>query len=252
MTSYMVLMSAILGTAFLCSLPAAAAEEAAVEAGPNLPVVGTDGNPVVRESTEWAQINCPLSADAKTPRVLLIGDSISVNYAGGVREGLKGKYHVDNLGTSRSVNDPVLQTQIYSFLQEHRYTLIYFNNGLHGGHQTPEQYASGLRVLTQYLKDNSHSAKLVFATSTPVSQKVEGVAQLSEKNKNVMARNELARALMKELAIQVGDLYGLMVGHIDLHRDGVHFSAEGNVLLSQHITETILEALSSAPPAAPE
>ena len=226
----------------LCSCALAGAEDL----GPNLPVVGTDGGPVLRENTEWAQINCTGDSDPKMPRVLLIGDSISVQYSGGVHEGLRGKYLVDNLGTSRSVNDPVLLTQVQGFLQEHRYQLIYFNNGLHGFHLDGPHYASGLKVLTQFLIDHGNGAKLIFATSTPISDMTEG-HPLTEKNAIVLTRNAAAAELMPGFGIPVDDLYALMVQHLDLHSDTYHFTAPGSALLGQHISATLLAALAPPP-----
>src|ERR1035437_6877487 len=128
------ILIALLGLA----LPLAGAQADGVVVGvspaPPPVVLGIDGGPVVREGTEWAQISNPSDNDLTTPRVLLIGDSISVGYANGVREQLKGKYLVDELGTSRSVNDPIYAAQALMMLQEHHYAAIHFNNGLHGWH----------------------------------------------------------------------------------------------------------------------
>jgi hypothetical protein len=236
MTCYPLLACGLLLALFSCAL--ASAEEL----GPILPVVGTEGGPVVRESTEWAQINCFGDNDPKTPRVLLIGDSISVQYSGVVRDGLKGKYLVDNLGTSRSLNDPVLLTQVQSFLQEHRYAAIYFNNGLHGFHLERPQYAAALKVLTQFLIDHGNGAKLIFATSTPLSDMTEG-HPLAKNNAIVLERNAAAAELMPGFGIPVDDLYALMVAHLDLHSDTYHFTHDGSVLLGNQVAQTLLTAL---------
>ena len=249
MTCYPFLAVGILLAFISCGLATGAdapATPATPDLGPNLPVVGTDGGPVVREGTEWAIINCFGDNNPQMPRVLLIGDSISAQYSGVVRDALQGKYLVDNLATSRSVNDPVLHTQILSFLQEHRYTLIYFNNGLHGFHLDGPHYAAGLKVLTQFLRDHGNGAKLIFATSTPLSDMTEG-HPLTKNNAIVLERNAAAQELLPGFGLPLDDLYALMVAHLDLHSDMYHFTHDGSVLLGTHIAQTILAALASPP-----
>jgi hypothetical protein len=214
-----------------------------VSPAPPAPVLGIDGLPVVRESTEWAQIWNPGDDDLKTPRVLLIGDSISVGYGEGVRTLLQGQYLVDGLGTSRSVNDPILADEMLMMLKEHQYVAIHFNNGLHGQHLDGPAYLSGLRAFTKLLVANAAGAKLVWATSTPVTEAGQ-THPLAKQNDMVIARNALAAQLMAELGIPTDDLYAAVVGQGELWSpDGVHLLAPGYQILSKSVADSVLKAL---------
>src|SRR4051812_33030943 len=123
----------------------------------------------------------PVEDDPKLPRVLLIGDSISMGYTLPVRELLKGKANVhripDNCGpTERGLS------QLDKWLGDGKWDVIHFNFGLHDlkyldangkyvdpskGKQVapPEVYERNLRELVARLKKTG--AKLIFATTTP-------------------------------------------------------------------------------------
>ena len=229
--------SLLIVLALVVPLAVCAAEDPAAPAV----VLGIDGRPVVREGTEWAQISNPSDNATDLPRVLLIGDSISVNYAGQVRELLKGKYYVDALGTSRSVNDPILADQALMMLKEHQYAVVHFNNGLHGGHLDGEGYLSGLSAFTKILMDNARGAKLIWGSSTGTTQVVDGARVYSAGNQKVLDRNAIALKLMGELGIPVDDLYGAIDGKFNLWSpDGVHLNKDGYQVLANSIAASIL------------
>ncbi|MDG1895949.1 MAG: hypothetical protein P8J37_13670 [Fuerstiella sp.] len=122
---------------------------------------------------------------AGLPRVLLIGDSISIGYTVPVRELLKGKANVHrpltNCGpTTKGV------TEIKKWLGDGKWNVIHFNFGLHdlkymgpkgqnladpnadGSHQQvpPVEYEANLRKLVAVLKNTD--AKLIWRSTTPV------------------------------------------------------------------------------------
>lgn len=234
-------MSTIQALLTLLALVLPLAVYAAEEAAAPPVVLGIDGKPVVREATEWAQISNPNNTSTDLPRVLLIGDSISVNYAGLVRDLLKGKYYVDALGTSRSVNDPILADQALMMLKEHQYAVIHFNNGLHGNHLDAEGYLSGLTAFTKILQDNARGAKLIWASSTGVTTLQEGQRVYSPRNQKVIERNAVAAKLMGELGIPVNDLYQAIDGKFSLwSNDGVHLNKDGYQVLANAIAAAIL------------
>src|SRR6476620_8337228 len=107
------------------------------------------------------------------PRVLLIGDSISMGYTLPVRELLAGRANVhrvaDNCGpTSKAVQD------LDAWRGTSRWDVIHFNGGIwdahvleDGTHRVPvEQYRKNLEQLVTRLK--STQARLIWATTTPV------------------------------------------------------------------------------------
>lgn len=62
---------------------------------------------VPREASEWCNIWISHADKNDLPRVLMIGDSISVGYFADVEKQMAGKAYVARLSTSRCVGDPV-------------------------------------------------------------------------------------------------------------------------------------------------
>ena len=109
--------------------------------------------------------------DPALPRVLIIGDSISVGYTPRIRKLLKGKANVHRPKTNcrwpAYGNENVLQ-----WIGDEKWDLIHFNFGLwdwYGWKQehkaTPDSYAKNLEGIVKKLR--SSRAKLVFAVTTP-------------------------------------------------------------------------------------
>jgi lysophospholipase L1-like esterase len=198
---------------------------------------------VVRETYEWSNIWWDHAEDTKLPRVLLIGDSISCGYSPVVTKLLEGKVHVDRLGTSRSINDPVLIKETTMMLEDCRYVAIHFNNGLHGFHLTGPQYASALRRYVKLLQEHGRGAKLIWGSSTPIT-KGNDTATLDEKNGTVTARNALAAEIMEEQGIPINDLYQLVVGKAELRSpDGYHYNGDGYAVLGKAMAEALTNAM---------
>lgn len=77
-------------------------------------------NLLIREQFEWTNIWCNNANDLTLPRMLLIGDSIACGYSPIVIKQLQGKANVDRLGTSRSINDPVMFTYNFILIFNHK------------------------------------------------------------------------------------------------------------------------------------
>jgi lysophospholipase L1-like esterase len=195
--------------------------------------------PVIHEQYEWSNIWWDHANDAETPRVLLIGDSISCGYSGVVTNRLEGKVRVDRLGTSRSLNDPVLLKETEIMLAEHPYAAIHFNNGLHGFHLTGPQYGAALKAYLDLLEAHKGAAKLIWGSSTPITESGKPDT-LAPSNEVVISRNALAAELMASRGIPINDLYALASGKPDLRSgDGYHYTPEGYEVLGQAVSEAL-------------
>ncbi|HWQ52601.1 MAG TPA: SGNH/GDSL hydrolase family protein [Bryobacteraceae bacterium] len=181
------------------------------------------------------------------PRVLLIGDSISVGYTLPVRELLKGKANVHRIPVNGGPTIRGLE-QIEQWLGDGKWDLIHFNWGLHdlrtdadGKHQVPlEDYQRNLRQLVDRL--NKTGARLIWASTTPVPD-----AKLNppRKNSDVIAYNMAARRIMEEKGIPIDDLYGFALprlASIQLPAN-VHYSKEGSQVLAERVAASILAEL---------
>lgn len=199
---------------------------------------------VQHERYEWSNIWWDCADDHALPRVLLIGDSIACGYSAGVTKLLEGRYHVDRLGTSRSINDPVLAKETVMMLQEYPYVAVHFNNGLHGFHLEPPQYSAALATWVRLIREHAKGAKLIWASSTPITDN-GAPAKLSDSNQIVVARNEAASTVMQTEGIATNDLYSVVVDRPQLRSsDGYHYNGDGYELLAQVVAEAVLGLVS--------
>lgn len=191
------------------------------------------------------------------PRVLLIGDSISIGYTVPVREMLKGQANVHrpltNCGpTSRGVD------QIDQWLGDGKWDVIHFNFGLHdlkylgpngenladpaaadSRQQVPiDQYEANLRKIVARLKKTG--AKLIWRSTTPVPEGANGrVVGDSAKY------NAVARKIMDEHHIPIDDQYTYALGRLNKiqRKANVHFTTEGSRELAVQAVKSIRAAL---------
>ncbi len=183
--------------------------------------------------------------DPNLPRVLLLGDSISIGYTIAVREALAGKANVhrpaDNCG-------PTIKglELLDKWLGDGKWDVIHFNWGLHDlryiddKQQVPlPDYEKNLTKLVERLKQTG--AKLVWCATTPVP---EGTSP-PRKDADVVAYNAVATRIMKANDIPTDDLYAFALPRLkEIQRPAnVHFSPEGSKVLAEQVARAILDAL---------
>lgn len=202
--------------------------------------------------------------DPNLPRVLLIGDSVSVGYTLAVRKELSGKANVhrppQNCGSSA-----VGLANVERWLGDKPWDVIHFNHGLHdlsyefspgknmnakgeyarpdtGGHHrvSPDDYRQNLTKLVALLRAKAPNAKLIFATTTPVSADLHHYVKDSE-----LEYNRIAADVMGKLGVEVNDLWAFAKPRIaELQQPGnPHFTAKGSQALAKEIAQQITGAL---------
>ncbi|QDV38831.1 SGNH/GDSL hydrolase family protein [Tautonia plasticadhaerens] len=193
------------------------------------------------------------------PRVLLLGDSISIDYTLDVREALDGTANVhrpaENCGpTTRGLE------RLDDWLGDGPWDVIHANFGLHDlkfideqgentspdlGHpQVPlDRYEENLDRILSRLKDTG--ATVILATTTPVPpgepQRTEGDEQ---------CYNEVARRVAERHGVAVNDLHAFIAPKFEalaIRPGNVHFTDEGSDLLGNRVAEVIEEALGDRP-----
>ena len=192
----------------------------------------------------------PVTDVAGLPRVLLIGDSISMGYTVPVRERLAGKANVhrplENCGdTARGVKS------LDKWLGTGKWDVIHFNFGLHdlkyldaAGQLAPPdkgkqvasvaEYEANLRTIVARLKQTG--AKLIFATTTPVPAGTTGrVADDS------VRYNAVAVRVMRELGVALNDLHAFVLPRqAQTQRPAnVHFTDPGSAQLAETVVSRI-------------
>lgn len=177
------------------------------------------------------------------PRVLLIGDSISIGYTPFVRELLSGVANVHRIPEN---GGPTIRgvANIEKWLGDGKWDVIHFNFGLHDlrimegeKRQVPlEDYEKNLDVLTARMKKTG--ARLIFATTTPVP---EGKVNPPRLPADVVRYNEAAVRVMKKHGVMVNDLYAAILPRLgELQQPvNVHFKPEGSKFLAEKVADAI-------------
>jgi acyl-CoA thioesterase-1 len=196
----------------------------------------------------------PVVDDPNLPRVLLIGDSISIGYTVPVRELLKGKANVRRPLTNCGDTARGLKS-LDDWLGSGKWDVIHFNFGLHdlkyldanGSLASPDkgkqvaslvQYEQNLRQIVERLKKTG--AKLIWCSTTPVPEGSSGRVKSDE-----LKYNEVAAKIMAESGVATDDLHALATAkqaEIQLPKN-VHFSKEGSRELARAVVASIEKAL---------
>ena len=195
------------------------------------------------------------------PRVLLIGDSISIAYTQPVRDRLTGKANVQRIPENGGETNRGL-AQLETWLTTggktaNDWDVIHFNWGLHdlcyrlpgqgasrdkvaGQVAIPlAQYSQNLEALAKRLKQTG--AKLIFATTTPVPE-----GEAGRKVGDDLLYNAAAVAVMQRHGIAIDDLHAPMAGQLGRYAVGpgnVHYNEAGSALLADRVAESILQGL---------
>jgi len=197
----------------------------------------------IRERIEWIDIWVTDADKEEFPRVLFVGDSITRGYFGAVEKQLAGKAACARLATSKCVSDSTFNDDLLLLLKQYKFSVIHFNNGLHGWGYTEEQYRDGLLKTVTILKENSNDAKIIWTTTTPVREKSD-LNTFSKQTDRVIERNRLAAEIMKEHGIATDDLFELVKGHPEWQsNDGVHFNGSGNEAMAKQVAESVSKVL---------
>jgi len=180
------------------------------------------------------------------PRVLLIGDSISIGYTLPTRKLLHGKANLHRIPANGGDTDRGLQ-KIDQWLGKGKWDVIHFNWGLHDlkridgkTYQVPlQQYRENLTKLVGRLKKTG--ATLIWCSTTPVP---EGVRP-PRTNADAVAYNKVAAEIMAANQIAVDDLYSFVLPRMgDIQRPAnVHFTRDGSISLAHQVAAAILNAL---------
>jgi len=226
----------LLLTAFLFSAAAIAAEPAIP---PKFPSTGKPSGWGVRQV---------LPADPKLPRVLLIGDSILNGYHAKAAELLRGKVDLDVWVTPKHIGSGDLPKDLQAIFAEHTYDLILFNDiGLHAwtpGRIPEGQYEPLTRAHLANLRKFAPKAKLIFATTTPMTTKTRPIGFDPEFNSLIIERNKIAVKVMQENQVPVADYYGILAPKLELAAgDRFHWTKPAYDLLAECAATRIAKTL---------
>ena len=185
-----------------------------------------------------------ITDDPALPRVLLIGDSISMGYTLSVRKLLAGKANLHRIPTNGGPTTNGL-ANLKKWLGEGKWDVIHFNWGLHdmklieGKHQVAiDEYEKNLRELVTQLK--ATNAKLIWCSTTPVPAGARD--RIGDDGPKY---NAVAKTIMNEFQVPIDDLYEFSLPQLDKIqlKENVHFSPKGSEVLAQQVVKSIEQHL---------
>lgn len=196
-----------------------------------------------------------LNESPEKPKILIIGDSISIGYTPFVKEGLLSKFDVfHNPGNAQHTETGL--ENISKWIGNNDWDIIQFNWGLWDlCYRNPEsknfgnrdkvngkitfsieEYKSNLDSIITILKTKT-KAKLVFVFTTYVPEN-----EVGRFRNDAIKYNEAAKEIMKKNNIPINDIYAKSIGihkQFGLGSDNVHYKPEGYKQLSKLIIDFI-------------
>ena len=185
--------------------------------------------------------------------VLLLGDSIRMAYQKRVTELLGGEFHVSAPGENCRFAAYTLNSLRMWLPKMPKPDIIHWNNGLwdtailypeDGCFTHIGEYADALEKILRELQKTG--AKIVFASSTPVSPEKEFLttaAPPAHKNEDIRRYNAAARIIMEQNGIEINDLYQLVEPHISeyISADMIHPTPSDIEALAAAVSHKIKE-----------
>jgi hypothetical protein len=180
-------------------------------------------------------------------KVMLIGDSIRMNYQERLREILRDRAVIHSPEENCRFAAYTLFS-LWSWVPDDDYDIIQWNNGqwdtcymLDGKIHTPlPEYLSLQSRIATILRPRAK--RLVFATTTPVhSDQFTTAAALSRKNEDIEVYNRAAAALLGSMGVEILDLYAAAARDVTRYigDDKVHLSPDGIDLCARQVAESI-------------
>ncbi|MBN1675914.1 MAG: SGNH/GDSL hydrolase family protein [Kiritimatiellae bacterium] len=236
----------------------AAAQQAAAQQAEEKTPLEKKWNGMVHEKLKKHRAMGFPDYDAALPNVLLIGDSISMQYTLKVRKLLVGKANVFRVPAN---GGPVARglANFDKWVKKLglEWAVIHFNFGLHDTkyenwkretgkkYSNVERYAKELEEFVQKLKADVPNAKLIWASTTPVP---EG-APANDKGDEVVF-NEAAARIMATYGVAINDLYAAVLPEHAKYSStptNIHFNQAGADLLGEKVAAAIEKALGAGP-----
>jgi hypothetical protein len=203
------------------------------------------------------------------PNVLLYGDSISIHYTNTVREALAEQANIYRIylngGDSSSFipkmtrMQATMQNTAIANAWSFNWNVIHFNVGLHdlkylknrkldkaNGKQVTsiEQYENNLRNIVIYLIKIAPSAKLIFASTTPIPEGAQG-----RFTDDAVHYNRAALKILKEFpGVIINDLYAFtQPNHKNWWKKAgnVHYNELGRKAQGNEVAQHVLSQLAN-------
>lgn len=202
----------------------------------------------------------------KLPVVILLGDSIRMNYQQTVIDELKNKAIVWSPEENCRHSAFTLE-QLEEWVKGRNASVVHINVGLHDMflNATTGQprhgldvYSTNLRKIFAKLRELT-DAKIIFALTTPVDEARQAASKtygrVVRRTADVIRYNSVAARVATAAGVRINDVHALSsrVTAEDILRksDGIHLSKTGQAVIGRHVASVIESALDK-PPTSPE
>lgn len=183
------------------------------------------------ETYEWDDIWFDHATDTQHKRIVVFGDSITVNYRFALIEQLRGEFCVDNYGTSKAADNSFLKENMRMILAQQDHSIIYFCSG-HGTHQSAEDYERNVEKLVLWLMGSYPDKKLI------ISGRI--FSSFPPKEETCRQRNAILGRIAAKYGLPFDDLHTLTADKPEiLKEDKVHLNEQGQMIVAAHVAQTI-------------
>jgi len=194
------------------------------------------------------------------PRILVIGDSISMGYRGFITEHFKHKAYVDYWvggswldpnsvkGENSKVKNSwsgVLSNGPYDVISWNSMTLHMWTPAM-PGRCLESNHAGNVSEVIEHIRKTSPGSKLIWVRCTPYTTAVAGGPSLLDaaKSERLVKFNKITDEVMAKYGIPEIDLYSLCEKNLDkASKDGVHWNEDASRLMADEIIKEIEKVL---------
>ena len=181
-------------------------------------------------------------------KVMLIGDSIRMNYQAKVREILQGQADIRSPEENSRFAAYTL-FQLSSWVPDADYDVIHWNNGQWDVCYMPDGLIHTPLVVYLDLEKRianvlrRKAKRLIFATTTPVHPDQFETAKVNgRKNEDIMAYNQAVASELSALGVEINDVHTAVAQDVMKHisADKVHLSPAGVELCAGLVSAAVL------------
>ncbi|MCW0219094.1 MAG: SGNH/GDSL hydrolase family protein [Prosthecobacter sp.] len=211
-----------------------------------LPISAQETKPTAKKSQPHPSV-VPVKDVEGLPRVLLIGDSISMGYTLPTRKLLEGVANVHRIPQNGGPTKNGV-ANMDKWLGDGHWDVIHFNWGIHDLKFMPDgkrqveaaDYEANLRSLVARMQKTG--AKLIFATTTPIPK---GPLIPPREFGQVADYNAIALKVMKDMGVTVNDLNAWITPKLaEMQKpQDVHYLDSGYDYLAEKVAQEIRTAL---------
>lgn len=204
-----------------------------------------------RESIEWSNFWWE-DANKESERILLIGDSVTRGYRSLLNNFFQEYgYVIDLCAFSAAITDTLTEKMFNAFFSISEYSYEVIGMQLGGQHGFKKLCCADMRqrdrfkkAYQRYVSEMKNKCQSVFLISyTPTVLKENLDLYNTERNKELLCRNEIAKEVAAEMGCLYIDLWNIILDKNLRHTDYIHFDKEANQYIADYIGQEIIDNL---------